>query len=78
MIKTFAYAYIQVALICLNTYQIANGKVVGALIVGFLISFVWCFNTQRISNSDIKQKLVYSIGATAGTGTGLLLATKIY
>lgn len=78
MIKTFAYAYIQVALICLNTYQIANGKVVGALIVGFLISFVWCFNTQRISKSDIKQKLVYSIGATAGTGTGLLLATQIY
>ena len=78
MITTFIYAWLQVALICLNTWQIANGKIHGALVVGFLISLVWTFNVKRVAFGDWKTRLVYSSGACAGTGTGILAAQFIY
>ena len=76
--RNFLLAWLQVTLICLNTWQIANGKILGALIVGFLISLVWTFNVQDISRSGIWTKLSYSFGAMFGTGTGLYLSIAIY
>jgi len=78
ILATFSYAYIQVALICLNTWQIANSKVAGSIIVGFLISLVWCFNTQRAALYSFSDKMVYSTGACLGTVTGILLSGFIY
>lgn len=78
MITTFTYAWLQVALICLNTWQIANGKLLGALIVGFLISLVWTFNVKRVAFGCWKTRLTYASGACAGTGTGIFLAQFIY
>ena len=75
---TFCYAWLQVSLICFNTWQVANSKLTGAIVVGFLISFVWCFNTQRVAVSDLQQKIVYSFGAAAGTATGLGLSSILY
>lgn len=75
---TFFFAWIQVCLVVLNTWQIANQKWIGALVVGFLISLVWTFNTQRAAFSNIWDKLIYAAGASAGTGTGLLIAQLIY
>jgi len=76
-ITTFLYAYLQVTLICFNTWQIANSKIVGAILVGFLISLVWCFNTQRAAFSNLSDKLIYATGAGFGTASGLLI-TKIF
>ena len=76
--RNFLLAWLQVTLICLNTWQIANEKIAGALIVGFLISLVWTFNVQDISRSGIWTKVSYSFGAMFGTGTGLLLSKYFY
>jgi len=75
---TFAFAWLQVTLVALNTYQLANQLWIGALIVGFLISLVWTFNTQRAAFSNIIDKLIYATGAMSGTGTGILLAKLLY
>ena len=76
--RNFTLAWVQVSLICLNTWQIANQKIPGALIVGFLISLVWTFNVQSISRSNLLAKITYSLGAMAGTATGLALSFAIY
>ncbi len=75
---TFLYAYLQVTLICLNTWQVANNKIFGAICVGFLISLIWCFNAQRAAVSNLCDKLIYASGAAFGTATGLLLSNLIY
>lgn len=77
-VRDFTLAWLQVTLICLNTWQIANQKIPGALIVGFLISLVWTFNVQSISRSNLLAKITYSLGAMAGTATGLALSFAIY
>lgn len=68
----------QVSLVCLNTWQIANGKIVGAIFVGFLLSLVWCFNIQGIAFSKLSEKITYALGACCGTATGLLASTILY
>ena len=77
-LATFFYAWAQVTLICLNTWQIANSKFVGALIVGFLISLVWTFNVRRAVLGCWKTRLIYCVGASCGTATGLSLSLIIY
>ena len=77
-IRLFATAWLQVALVACNTWQIANEKWLGALIVGFAISLVWSFNVSKIALSTLTDKIIYSIGACTGTGTGLIIAATIY
>ena len=76
--RNFVLAWVQVSLVCLNTWQIAHHKIIGALVVGFLISLVWTFNVQDISKSTLSDKLTYSLGALAGTATGLITASSFY
>lgn len=76
--RNFILAWMQVSLICLNTWQIANSKFLGALFVGFLISLVWTFNVQDIARSTLSQKIIYSLGAMLGTGTGMSIAHTLY
>jgi hypothetical protein len=78
MIKTFLYSWLQVTLIATNTYQVANQKWVGAIIIGFLISFVWTINVGRVVFACNWIRLVYSLGAMTGTGTGILITHLIY
>ena len=77
-LTTFFQAWAQVMLVVLNTWQIANGKIAGALIVGFLISLVWTFNVKRAAFATWTTRIVYCAGASAGTGSGLLLADWLY
>jgi hypothetical protein len=69
---------LHVLLVAVNMYQIAHQKWVGCFVVGFLISFVWSFNVQKIAFSTISQRVSYSVGAAIGTITGLFLSTYIY
>ena len=75
---TFLWAYVQVTLVALNTWQIANGKFSGALLVGFLISLTWTFNVRQAAFGDMATRLIYSTGAMFGTGTGLYISTLLY
>jgi hypothetical protein len=77
-LQRFIYAWMQVSLVCLNTWQIANGKIAGAIFVGFLISLVWCFNIQGIAFSKLSEKITYAFGACCGTATGLLASNILY
>lgn len=77
-IETFVLAWAQVALISLNTWQIANSKYIGALIVGFFISLVWTMNVKKIAFSEWTVRIVYCTGASVGTATGLILSNLIY
>ena len=65
-------------LVALNTWQIANGKFLGALVVGFGISLAWTFNIKRIAIGNWPERIVYSTGACAGTASGILIANWIY
>ena len=78
MKSLFVTAWLQVFLVAMNTWQIANGKWVGALIVGFGISLAWTFNIKRIAIGSWPERLVYSFGAMLGTASGLGLAHLIY
>ena len=78
MIKTFLYSWLQVTLIATNTYQVAKQEWVGAIIVGFLISFVWTINVGRVVFACSWIRLVYSVGAMTATGTGILITHIIY
>ena len=68
----------QVSLVALNTYQLANREWVGALIVGFMISLAWTFNVRRAAFGSFIDRLIYASGAMAGTATGLIAAGIFY
>lgn len=74
----FLTGFAQVALVAINTWQIANNKIVGALIVGFLISLVWTFNVRRVAFATNMDRIIYCLGASAGTATGLLITHILY
>ena len=70
-------AWLQVALISANTWLIANSMLIPAVFCGFAISFVWTFNVKRVAFGGMTDRLCYSLGACAGTATGLLGAPLI-
>jgi hypothetical protein len=68
----------QVALVAINTWQISHGKMVGAIVVGFLISLVWTLNVSKAAFACWRTRLIYCSGASAGTLGGILIAKLIY
>lgn len=78
MIRTLLYAYTQVMLVVINTWQVAHQKFFEAIIVGFLISLVWTFNVKRVAFGEWKTRLIYCFGASLGTASGLLITNYIY
>lgn len=77
-IRNFSTGLIQVMLVVTNTWQIANEKYLGAIIVGFLISLVWTLNVRAAAFGTIWQRLSYCSGACTGTAIGLLITQLIY
>ena len=71
-------SFLQVFLVACNTWQIANGYTIGAGVIGYMISFVWCYNIGSISVSSLPEKIAYSIGASVGTMCGMSLSRFIY
>lgn len=77
-VSLFLTAYLQVLLVAVNTWQIANQKYVGAVIVGFLISLAWTFNVRRAAFATWQERIVYCTGAALGTISGLCLTQIVY
>lgn len=75
--KALFTGWLQVALVAINTYQIANKHLLGALVVGFLISLVWTFNVRTALGSWV-ERLTYCTGAALGVGTGMAITQLIY
>lgn len=75
--KLFLTGFIQVFLVAINTYFISQAFFIGVSIVAFLISFVWCFNVGKVSTGTMKDKLIYSLGASLGSLSGLYISNLI-
>ena len=77
-LSVFLSGGVQVFLVSVNVYQIANEKYLGAIIVGFLISAVWTLNVRAAAFGTIWQRLSYCLGAATGTALGLTITQIIY
>tara|TARA_R110000824_G_scaffold12226_6_gene53537 strand:- start:5564 stop:5812 length:249 start_codon:yes stop_codon:yes gene_type:complete len=77
-IKIFLAAWAQISLIVLNTWQIANDKYVGAVIVGFLISLLFTVTVRIIHTGTWPERIFYCLGGAVGTATGLFLGKVLY
>ena len=78
LLALFATGYIQVVLVTVNMWQIANGKYLTALPVAFLISFLWTLNVKQVAFGKLFERLIYSSGAMMGCISGMLLSKLIY
>ena len=67
MLKLFLTGFVQVFLVVLNTYFIAREYILGVIICGFLISFVWSHNVKKIAFGNETYRIIYSIGAMVGS-----------
>ena len=77
-LKLFLTGFLQVFLVAINVWQIANDKYIGVLLIGFTISFVWSYSVKKIAFGTLKHRLFYSIGAGIGGLIGLILCKIIY
>jgi hypothetical protein len=71
--KTFFTSFFQIGLVAINTLLIAKQLFLWVFICSCLISLLWAFNVSKIALSDLRQKLIYSLGAGCGAITGMLL-----
>lgn len=65
-------------LVSVNVWQIANQKWVGAVLVGWAISFAWTINVKGIAFGGWADRVSYATGAAAGTATGIFLVSWLY
>lgn len=77
-LSLFITGFIQVILVAINTYQIANKKYIGILVVGFLISLVWSWNVKKVAFGSNMDRFIYATGAGIGSLVGVLLAILFY
>ena len=73
MIKVFIVAYIQILLIATNTINVANGKLVPAMITSLLIGVAWCVGVTGVAHGKLKEKIAYCIGGSLGCGSGIVV-----
>lgn len=73
MKQLFLTGFIQVFFVAINTWLITQRNFIGVLIVSFLISFIWSFNVKKVAFGSIRDRIIYSIGASIGGISGLLI-----
>jgi len=73
----FITGFSQVSLVALNTLLLAKQVIIGVVIVSFLISFIWSFNVKKVAFGSMRDRLVYSAGASVGGLTGLFIGGLI-
>ena len=69
-LKILATSFTQVGLVSINTVLIVQGYVLGIFLASFTISLLWSYNVSRIALSDLRKKLIYSLGAGLGAVAG--------
>jgi hypothetical protein len=76
-IKIFSTSFFQIGLVAINTLLIAKGYILGIFLASFTISMLWSYNVSKISLSNFKRKLTYSLGAGLGAIVGYYLINEI-
>ena len=66
-LKIFSTGFLQVFLVVINTYFISKSYLLGIIICGFLISFIWSHNVKKIAFGTENERLIYSLGAMTGS-----------
>lgn len=77
IIILFSTGFFQVFFVSLNTYFISKEYYLGISIAAFMISLIWCFNVTKIAVGTWRDKITYSLGATAGSLSGVYVASLI-
>ena len=69
--------FLQVYFVVINTYFISNDYYIGVFICSFVISFIWSLNVKKVAFGKIKDRLLYSLGASFGGLLGYFTSTLI-
>lgn len=73
-LRLLGKGFSMVALVAMQTRQIAAGRFGPSFVVGFAISSVWWFNSRSASHSDAPGAwAAYALGAGFGTVAGMWL-----
>jgi hypothetical protein len=75
--KLFITGFIQVFFISVQTYLIAHKYYYVIIPVGFLISLIWTYNVKKVVFGTITDRVLYSLGASLGAFTGLILTVEL-
>lgn len=73
MIKVFIFSYLQILFLATNTINVANGKLIPAMITSLLISVAWCVGVTGVAHGTIKEKIAYCCGGCLGCGSGIVV-----
>jgi hypothetical protein len=77
MKKLFFTAFLQVFLVSANTYFISQTMFIGIAICGFMISYLWTLNVQKISIASKRERIIYSSGAMLGGLSGVWVVSEL-
>ena len=77
MKQLFTTGFIQVYFVAINTYFIAKGMFIGVLIASFAISLIWSFNVKKIAFGTLRERIVYSLGASIGAVSGVATSKNV-
>lgn len=69
--------YVQVFFVAVNTYFLAQANYGGVVVASFMISMVWSFNVKRVAFGTMSDRVIYALGATGGSITGLWASTSL-
>lgn len=72
--RLFLQAFIQVFLVSVNTYFIAQVQYAGVLIAAFGISYVWSHNVKKVAFGSEIMRIIYASGAACGAVAGVWVA----
>lgn len=67
----FITGTIQVYFVAINTYFLSKELYVGVTVAAFMISMIWSYNIKKIAFGTWTDRVLYSLGATAGSLAGL-------
>ena len=70
-ISLFLTGVLQVYFVAINTVFLAKELYVGVVFAAFSISMIWSYNIKKIVFGTLIERIVYSLGATAGSLLGL-------
>lgn len=76
-LSLFLTGFVQVFFVSVNTYFLANETYVGVFFAAFMISLIWSFNVKKVAFGSLADRIIYSLGATAGSLIGLLSSSFI-
>lgn len=75
--KLFITGFAQVFFVAINTLFLSRIFYLGVLFCGFTISFIWSYNVKKVVFGTLRERLIYSTGASIGGVLGLFISQQI-